>query len=60
MIAADVGEPWRIDARRREIEAQYRALTEHLPAVTYVYPLGERGECLYVSRVIRLDARAIR
>ena len=49
VIAADVGEPHRIDARRREIEAKYRALTEHLPAVTYVHPLGERGTCVYVS-----------
>ena len=49
LIAADVGEPRRIDARRREIEAKYRALTEQLPAVTYVHPLGERGECLYIS-----------
>ena len=44
-----MGEPRRIDARRREIEAKYRALTEQLPAVTYVHPLGERGECLYIS-----------
>jgi len=49
VITADVGEPHRIDARRREIEAKYRALTEHLPVVTYVHPLGERGKCLYVS-----------
>jgi PAS domain S-box-containing protein len=49
VVAADVGESRRIDARRREIEAKYRALTEHLPVVTYVHPLGERGECLYIS-----------
>jgi PAS domain S-box-containing protein len=49
VVAADVGEARRIDARRREIEAKYRALTEQLPAVTYVHPLGERGECLYIS-----------
>ena len=49
LVAADVGEPRRIDARRREIEAKYRALTDHLPAVTYVHPLGERGKSLYVS-----------
>ena len=49
VITADVGEPHRIDAQRREIEAKYRALTEHLPVVTYVHPLGERGKCLYVS-----------
>ena len=49
LVAADVGEPRRIDARRRESEAKYRALTEQLPAVTYVHPLGERGESLYVS-----------
>jgi len=49
VITADVGEPHRIDARRREIEAKYRALTEHLPVVTYVHPLGERGKCLSVS-----------
>ena len=49
LVAADVGEPRRIDARRREIEAKYPALTDHLPAVTYVHPLGERGESLYVS-----------
>src|SRR5688572_7476777 len=49
LIAADVGESRRIDARRREIEAKYRALTEQLPTVTYVHPLGARGECLYIS-----------
>ena len=40
----DVGEPQRTDARRRESEAKYRALTEQLPTITYLHPLGERGE----------------
>ena len=30
------------ETRQRESEAKYRALTEHLPTITYVHPLGER------------------
>jgi PAS domain S-box-containing protein len=49
VITRDIGEVERAEARERESEAKYRALTEHLPTVTYVHPLGERGTPLYVS-----------
>jgi PAS domain S-box-containing protein len=45
----DIGEPQRAEARQRESEAKYRALTEHLPTITYVHPLGDRGAPIYVS-----------
>jgi PAS domain S-box-containing protein len=49
VVTRDVGEPQRAEARQRESEAKYRALTEHLPTITYLHPLGERGTPLYVS-----------
>ena len=49
VITRDIGEPQRAETRQRESEAKYRALTEHLPTITYVHPLGERGTPLYVS-----------
>ncbi len=49
VVTRDVGEPQRAEARQRESEAKYRALTEHLPTVTYLHPLGERDTPLYVS-----------
>jgi PAS domain S-box-containing protein len=49
LAARDVGEPQRAEARERETEAKYRALTEHLPTITYVHPLADRGTPLYVS-----------
>ncbi|HXV96633.1 MAG TPA: PAS domain S-box protein [Gaiellaceae bacterium] len=49
VVTRDIGESRRAEARQRESEAKYRALTEHLPTVTYVHPLGERGTPLYVS-----------
>ena len=49
VITRDIGEPQRAEARQRESEAKYRALTEHLPTITYLHPLGERGTPLYVS-----------
>jgi PAS domain S-box-containing protein len=49
VITRDIGQPQRAEARQRESEAKYRALTEHLPTITYVHPLGERGTPLYVS-----------
>ncbi len=49
VITRDIGEPQRAEARQRESEAKYRALTEQLPTITYVHPLGERGTPLYVS-----------
>jgi PAS domain S-box-containing protein len=49
VITRDIGEPQRAEALQRESEAKYRALTEHLPTITYVHPLGERGTPLYVS-----------
>jgi PAS domain S-box-containing protein len=49
LAARDIGEPQRAEARQRESEAKYRALTEHLPTITYVYPLGDRVRPLYVS-----------
>jgi PAS domain S-box-containing protein len=49
VVTRDIGEPQRAEARQRESEAKYRALTEHLPTITYVHPLGERGTPLYVS-----------
>ncbi len=49
VVTRDVGEARRAEARERETETKYRALTEHLPTVTYVHPLGERGTPLYVS-----------
>ena len=49
VITRDIGEPQRAEARQRESEAKYRALTEHLPTITYVHPLGERGTPVYVS-----------
>ena len=49
VITRDIGEATRAETKQRESEAKYRALTEHLPTVTYVHPLGERGTPLYVS-----------
>ena len=49
VVTRDIGEPQRAETRQRESEAKYRALTEHLPTITYVHPLGERGAPLYVS-----------
>jgi PAS domain S-box-containing protein len=49
VVTRDIGEPQRAEARQRESEAKYRALTEQLPTITYVHPLGERGTPLYVS-----------
>jgi PAS domain S-box-containing protein len=49
VVTRDIGEPERAEARQRESEAKYRALTEQLPTITYVHPLGERGTPLYVS-----------
>jgi PAS domain S-box-containing protein len=49
VVVADVGEPVRLTDALRESEAKYRSLTEHLPDVTYVYPVGERGAPLHVS-----------
>jgi PAS domain S-box-containing protein len=49
VVTRDIGEPQRAEARQRESEAKYRSLTEHLPTITYVHPLGERGTPLYVS-----------
>ena len=49
VITRDIGEPQRAEALQRESEAKYRALTEHLPTITYVHPLGERGTPIYVS-----------
>jgi PAS domain S-box-containing protein len=49
IAARDIAEPQRAEARQRESEAKYRSLTEHLPALTYIHPLGERGNPLYVS-----------
>jgi PAS domain S-box-containing protein len=49
VVTRDVGETRRAEARHRESEAKYRALTEQLPTITYVHPLGERGTPLYVS-----------
>ena len=48
-MATDVGERQRFEERLRETDAKYRALTEHLPAITYVHPVGERGAPIYVS-----------
>jgi PAS domain S-box-containing protein len=49
LAVRDIGEPQRAEARQRESEAKYRALTEHLPTITYVHPLADRGTLLYVS-----------
>jgi PAS domain S-box-containing protein len=49
VVTRDIGEAQRAESRKRESEAKYRALTEHLPTITYVHPLGERGSPLYVS-----------
>jgi PAS domain S-box-containing protein len=49
VVTRDIGEARRAEARHRETEAKYRALTEQLPTITYVHPLGERGTPLYVS-----------
>ena len=49
VITRDIGEATRAETKQRESEAKYRALTEHLPTITYVHPLGERGTPLYVS-----------
>jgi PAS domain S-box-containing protein len=49
VVTRDIGEARRAESRQRESEAKYRALTEHLPTITYVHPLGERGSPLYVS-----------
>ena len=48
VVTRDIGEPQRAETRQRESEAKYRALTEHLPTITYVHPLGERS-ALYVA-----------
>ena len=49
IAARDVGVPQRAEARQRESDARYRSLTEHLPAITYVHPLGDRGNPIYLS-----------
>ena len=49
VVTRDIGEPQRAEALQRESEAKYRALTEHLPTITYLHPLGERDTPLYVS-----------
>jgi PAS domain S-box-containing protein len=49
VITRDIGAAQRAEARQRESEAKYRSLTEHLPTITYVHPLGERETPLYVS-----------
>jgi PAS domain S-box-containing protein len=49
LVATDVGERQRFEERLRETDAKYRALTEQLPAITYVHPVGERGAPIYVS-----------
>jgi PAS domain S-box-containing protein len=49
VVTRDVAEARRAETRHRESEAKYRALTEQLPTITYVHPLGERGNPLYVS-----------
>jgi PAS domain S-box-containing protein len=49
VVTRDIGETRRAEARHRESEAKYRALTEHLPTITYVHPLGERGTPIYIS-----------
>ena len=49
VVTRDIGETQRAEALQRESEAKYRSLTEHLPTITYVHPLGERGTPLYVS-----------
>jgi PAS domain S-box-containing protein len=49
LVASDVGATRRVETQLRESEAKYRALTESLPVVTYVHPVGDRGTTLFVS-----------
>jgi PAS domain S-box-containing protein len=49
LVARDVGELRRIRDRLREVEARYRSLTEHIPVVTYVRPLGDGRATSFVS-----------
>ena len=42
-VTRDIGEATRAEARERQSEAKYRALTEHLPTITSVEVMGEAG-----------------
>jgi PAS domain S-box-containing protein len=55
VVARDVGELRRMTTELRNAEARYRALTEHLPLVTYVESLdGERKTTFVSPQIDRL------
>jgi PAS domain S-box-containing protein len=53
VTATDIAEAMRMRALLDELEAKYRSLTEHVPLVPYVHPLGDRGATLFIGPQVR-------
>jgi PAS domain S-box-containing protein len=49
LVARDVGALEALQEQTREAESMYRALTEHLPVVTYVRPIDADAPPIFVS-----------
>jgi PAS domain S-box-containing protein len=48
-LEIELAERMRAEEDRRNTEAKYHALVEQMPAVVYIWELGDGGACLYVS-----------
>jgi PAS domain S-box-containing protein len=47
------GESARLREQVRQAEAEYRAVTENLPLVTWLSAPGDRGSCVYISPQVK-------